>query len=1259
MNILSLFKKAPAPLAAKAHGWLRSLEDSGIDVHRDRRAGDLSLSLPMLTGLLTQLSDDGLTQEDEHGHYFLTWDSLYEAMDLPGYAELSQALELPATTGLRPSLSSRNALTDSDFSISLGAWRDASGKAVSPHHYGPVLQLGSKTELMSAPQWDLFKRVVAFAERIPEDHTDHRQRQAWGQIRRSALAANAHMSDFLVKTVVLTPERLNMAFRKSDATGKDTVIEAIPGFEGAPPSWLEQFDRFDTTRDRYDLPMEDGGLVQIVLSPQVKTVLQQIKRFPARRVAGSRAQAFLLNPFATLGQAASEVIDEAQFEQAREEAGIEFERFTPVIERDGAGFAHKVGILIESASSSGPTGSNTQYLDDAELRAFIASVEQAISRGLQLAFWQGSELEILGDTPDHLHTLKQALAQRTEPRVLVTHAQVHDLSHYSSRVEGIGVEPPYYSPYIAKKKEEDSWFPENVFPVIAFTPEGEREAVTVPVNNEGLEELRIQTQKAQAEGKSTVALPWLPKPMPLAEAQRITQTFDEVLEDVKKGKFDPDRKGATKPSARKTLMLRANIETVDYEETRRHAMSVKLGEPTISNSLSKDHRLLGHQEEGVAKLQHLFSLRHTFQVRGMVLADDMGLGKTLQLLSLMVSIVESDSIAAPMLVIAPVSLLENWQEEAEKFFPGALRILTAYGDALSPLRVPRESIEERLRNEDGLIRFLKPNWVGNAQLVLTTYETLRDLEFSFAAQHWSLMVCDEAQRIKNPAAMVTRAAKKQNAQFKIACTGTPVENTLADLWCLFDFVQPGLLGALNDFGRKYRRPIEIDARDSEGHTRIEELRTLIEPQILRRTKLEVVENLPKKIVVDSCRRLPLSSTQRNLYTKAIGDFKKRADPAFRTPFKNHLGLLQYLRLVCTDPRRHGLSVFKPEPISQYRAAAPKLDWLLNQLGQIQAQGEKAIIFCEFRNIQRLLQHYIEEVFALQADIINGDTAASSSHSASRQKRIKAFQAKQGFGVIILSPVAVGFGVNIQAANHVIHYTRTWNPAKEDQASDRAWRIGQTKDVYVYCPVVSALDFTTFDVKLDQLLEKKRSLAGDMLNGSPDISLAEFKIEEVIPDADVGSIDERVTLDLALRMDWRHFEGLAAALLCKRGFETVYCTPGSSDNGVDVVGIRGNLGELVQTKTSAADDRSLNWDTVKEVVAGEAFYRRRHPGVTFQKVGLTNQQFNVQAHENAMLNGVELIERQHLGEMLEKYPVTMLDVERLLYTEWSDADLHAF
>lgn len=151
-----------------------------------------------------------------------------------------------------------------------------------------------------------------------------------------------------------------------------------------------------------------------------------------------------------------------------------------------------------------------------------------------------------------------------------------------------------------------------------------------------------------------------------------------------------------------------------------------------------------------------------------------------------------------------------------------------------------------------------------------------------------------------------------------------------------------------------------------------------------------------------------------------------------------------------------------------------------------------------RDSARLSAANIEEEFKLRPDIINGDISASASHTASRQKRIKAFQEKSGFGVIVLSPVAVGFGVNIQRANHVIHYTRTWNPAKEDQATDRAYRIGQQRPVYVYYPVVHAHDFTTFDIKLDELLEYKRKLAEDMLNGSGDIAPGDFNIVDVVP-----------------------------------------------------------------------------------------------------------------------------------------------------------------
>jgi SNF2 family DNA or RNA helicase len=209
------------------------------------------------------------------------------------------------------------------------------------------------------------------------------------------------------------------------------------------------------------------------------------------------------------------------------------------------------------------------------------------------------------------------------------------------------------------------------------------------------------------------------------------------------------------------------------------------------------------------------------------------------------------------------------------------------------------------------------------------------------------------------------------------------------------------------------------------------------------------------------------------------------------PTRNHLELLQYLRRLCTDPQSLYKTTNDLESLTETERHSPKLAWLLTELRKIRDKEEKVIVFCEFRNLQRTLQRAIEERFGIVPDIINGDTSASADHIDNRQRRINRFQSKAGFGVIILSPLAIGFGVNIQAANHVVHFTRTWNPAKEDQATDRAYRIGQTKNVYVYYPVVVAMDFTTFDAKLDSLLDWKRELSRDMLNGSGDLPTTEF------------------------------------------------------------------------------------------------------------------------------------------------------------------------
>jgi SNF2-related domain/Restriction endonuclease/Helicase conserved C-terminal domain len=1248
--VFQLFKKSGGGANAD---WRRRWSPAGVVLSRGAAQGGVPLLDPMISGFLTQLSDDGLAIETQDG-YVLGWDALFSAMSQPAYASLPDVLSVPRATETKPSLRSNNSLTDEDFSVAIHGWHSEDGAVFDCELIGPLITRDDRVELMRPEQWNLFKEVLNFARRPAEEHNDLAHRQAWGRIRKLALQADARLDDFLYRSVVLTPERLEIGLRRSADVGDDRVVEIEPGFEGAPADWLKAFDRSREVKDRYDIVTKEG-IVQVLITPKVRTVLQEIKRLVGRRVAGTRAQAFLLNPYATLGDDAAGVIVESQFEKAREDAGLTYERFTPTYERDSSGYPLRVGLLIETASSTGPSTSETQWLDDATLGSFVRALHKALTLNYQLVAWQGYDLEMQGDAQRYHDELKAALEHRLAPPILVSYAQVHDLSGYSSRVEGIGVEKPYYSLYIAKRNEGEGWFPENVLPVVVYTPAGAAEPIAVPTSKAAIERLENSVKAAEATGETTVKVPWLPEAVTLSEAADIVQTFNEVFTDVETGSFDPAKQNKaaknTSVGHKKQLVVRANIQSVEYEELRRAALESVPTEPRMPKSIRPQFSLMPHQRAGLAWMQHLYSLQTDYQVRGAVLGDDMGLGKTFQLLALMAYLIERDPNIEPMLVVAPVSLLENWADEANKFFQdGALPLLTAYGEQLLTLRVPRAQVDQRLQTDDGLVKFLRPSWVGNAKVVLTTYETLRDLEFSFAAQKWSLMVCDEAQRIKNPAAMVTRAAKKQNVAFKVACTGTPVENSLADMWCLFDYVQPGLLGALNDFGHRYRKPIE--AKTDEEKARVEELRARIAPQILRRMKADVATDLPKKIVVDACRKLPLSNTQRNLYAKAIESFKKRGDTTYPTPFKNHLGLLHYLRLVCTDPRPHGLSIFKPEPTKQYRDKAPKLDWLLTQLKVIQKQGEKVIVFCEFREIQRLLQYYIEADLGFKPEIINGDTSASASHTASRQKRIKTFQALNGFGVLILSPVAVGFGVNIQAANHVVHYTRTWNPAKEDQATDRAYRIGQKKDVYVYYPVVCAEDFTTFDVKLDLLLAYKRGLAEDMLNGSGDVNPGDFNIADVVPAADAKDIDERVSIDTALRMSWQHFECLAGVLWTKRGYDC-YRTPGSNDNGVDVVAIAAGRGQLVQAKTSGTDGALLNWDAVKEVVGGEAFYKRRHPSVEFQKVCITNQFFNRQAHENAALNSVDLLDQTHLADLLERHAVTMLEVEKLLYAEWRE------
>lgn len=1052
--------------------------------------GGVSL-LPDAGALLCQLEDEGYADPTEEGH-LIGWDQLYRLLRDATYQDALNLLQLPALKDAKPQLASQGSLTDANFSIAVQGWLSNDRRRISGARVvDGLLQIGSERFLLSEPVWSLVDLIGKFGARGDDGRVDREQRKLWGEIRAAALSAGAILDDFLYRTVVVTPRRLQLALRREETLG---VVEIEPSFDGAPAQWLSAFDAASTVRDRYDLPTP-SGIVQVVIAPEVKTVLNEIKRMPGRRIAGERAEAFLINPVAALGEDAADVIDIDAFEDAKVEAGVAFDRFAVFVTTSEGGTGSEIGLVVTSGVGENPDMLRVPMEDD-EALAFADRVETKQNLGLQLCAWGEFEFELDGDSQLHCDALRRAVAERSRASTLISYGDIYDLTGYSDRIDGIGVEKASYSPFIAKKNSDEGWFPENMLPIIAWFPDEAAEAVSVLFTDAVREEIEQKVEHAKLAGDDRITISGCPDPMPLREAEAILSTFQKVEKDVAAGDFDPARK-AVVGKHRRGLVLKSNIDQIDYQEARLAALVQPGTPPALPSSLREDVRLKDHQLAGVAWMQHLFSLAPD-RCRGALLADDMGLGKTLQILCLIAAAKQADPSLPPALIVAPLSLLENWRQEVEKFLkPGSLRLLTAYGEGLSKLRVPRSAIDEQLKKE-GLVRFLKPGWCSDADVVLTTYETLRDLEFAFAKERWSIMVCDEAQKIKNPNTAMTRAAKKQQVTFRIACTGTPVENSLTDLWCLFDFVQPGLLGALNEFGQKYRRPIE--AETEEERAKVEELRSLIAPQILRRMKVDVAKDLKRKIVDDDCRQLKLSTFQRSLYLSAVDGFMRAKDGEGASPFSNHLGLLHYLRVISTDPQRVGAADGVPELMSSYRMKAPKLDWLMDALASIQSKGEKAIVFCEFKQIQRLIRHYVQAGFGVVPDIINGDTSATAGHVASRQKRIEAFQSRPGFGVIILSPIAVGFGVNIQAANHVIHYTRTWNPAKEDQATDRAYRIGQERDVYVYYPVVGADDFKTFDVKLDELLTRKRALAGDMLNGTGDLGPRDFDLSDIIPTA---------------------------------------------------------------------------------------------------------------------------------------------------------------
>jgi hypothetical protein len=397
---------------AESDRLVRSYKPAGVSFTAESKREDW-LPVPFdlgetsdLASFLSQLEEQGFADFNS-GELFVTWRRVYEIKSSRDYGTSYPLLMLPPTSPLRPCLASHGSFSDADFSIFISGWVASDGAPVmeNPRITGAIIATQQQVALLEREVWQTLTAVAAFHERKMQDRTAESNRMRWADIRRHAKAANAQLSHFLESTVVVAPDKLTMELRKSEIAG-GKVIEVLPNFPGQPPGWLQTFDRFGQVRDRYEVAHGEG-LTHVVITPEVQTVLKEVKRMPARRVAGERAEAFIRNPFATLGPDADKVIDAAQFEEARAKAGISFVRFTAQVEHDRLNAEVTVSLLVDE----GDEGSSEvlPFADPDELEKFIAKVEGRMGREAQCCPWHGYELEILGDTSDQVAILREAL----------------------------------------------------------------------------------------------------------------------------------------------------------------------------------------------------------------------------------------------------------------------------------------------------------------------------------------------------------------------------------------------------------------------------------------------------------------------------------------------------------------------------------------------------------------------------------------------------------------------------------------------------------------------------------------------------------------------------------------------------------------------------------------------------------------------------------------------------------------------------------
>lgn len=678
---------------------------------------------------------------------------------------------------------------------------------------------------------------------------------------------------------------------------------------------------------------------------------------------------------------------------------------------------------------------------------------------------------------------------------------------FSIRVDGVGVHK--HIEFGSDDLQRNDWFGSNAK---VSSPSA---LYSILDTNEDVEQFTKALENAQKQGATTIV--FREDEVDISNKEAVHTTLENIKENLNKKTKNESQDKDIAPKDEKATVSIVLKEAKDIRVEELHKKISNASLLTTPNWNDYPRTPYPHQKEGIEWILKLLSVSlqdnkdDLYRVQGGLLADDMGLGKTymsLVAINELLKYQKQNSLSQkPILVVAPLSLLENWEDEVGQTLGSSpfkdIVVLQSNRD-LKKFRAPGAARESKqladLINEEGLIE--NSNSIRYAlnigastgtkrldieqRLVLTTYQTLRDYQLSLCQIDWGMVLFDEAQNIKNPNTLQTRAAKGLKADFKLLITGTPVENSLRDFWCLLDTAQPGLLGDWNEFKDAWVKPIEQSDLDKRDEVRInvgKSLRDTVGQFMIRRTKEEQLSGLPTKTIYSGVKGLPLSEevynpilskdmqgTQLIKYNEAIETYRESSDQ------KNlALQTLTNLKSISIHPfdNQENMveSINNPK---EFIAQSSKFQILFQILDAIKKNKEKAIIFMVNKKLQLLLQLCLNTIYKLNIEIINGETkaVASKKDDLTRKKLISNFEEHKGFNILIMSPIAAGVGLTVTAANHVIHLERHWNPAKEAQASDRVYRIGQQKDVFIYLPISTHPEYDSFDVNLNKLLKGK-------------------------------------------------------------------------------------------------------------------------------------------------------------------------------------------